>query len=157
MNTDATYGQRSCLFCGKAFESAYENYMCCSQACQRKLMAQLKNLFAHRISLGRKEAFDALKARVADLEKEVESLKLMSCRERKDARKKLDQLRAELKHTQIELALKQSELDAAREKGAEKGAEPVEVKLLSAQKENRLLKSYVKELEERLQACGAMV
>lgn len=50
---------------------------------------------------------------------------------------------------------KQAELDAAREKVTAKVAEPVALKHL--QKENTRLKSYVKELEERLQACGAMV
>lgn len=151
MNTSATYGQRSCLFCGKAFEAGTLYQFFCSSECCGQRRRQQKAAYRARF----KDRITALKKRVADLEEEIEFLKRTESHELKEARKELDQLRAKLEHTQLELARKQAELDAAREKVTTKVAEPVALKHI--QKENTRLKSYVKELEERLQACGAMV
>lgn len=136
MNTGTTYGQRTCLFCGKTFEARTLYQFFCSLECRIQRRRQQKAAYRARC----KDRIAALKKRVAELE---------------ESRKELEQLHAELEHTQLELARKQAELDAALEKVTAKVAEPVAVKHI--QKENTRLKSYVKELEERLQACGAMV
>lgn len=143
-----TYGQRSCLFCGKPFEAGTLYQFFCSSECRGQRRRQQKAAYRARF----KDRITALKARVAELEEEIEFLKRTESHELKEARKELDQLRAKLEKTQLALARK---LDAAREKVTAIAAEPVAVKHL--QKENTRLKSYVKELEERLQACGAMV
>lgn len=155
MNTDATYGQRSCLFCGKTFEAGTLYQFFCSSECRLNRKRQRNREYEIRRNQRRVAELAALKKRVADLEEEIEFLKRTESHELKEARKELEQLRAELEHTQLELARKQAELDAAREKVTAKVAEPVALKHI--QKENTRLKSYVKELEERLQACGAMV
>lgn len=155
MNTSATYGQRTYLFCGKPFEAGTLYQFFCSSECRLNRKRQRNREYEIRRNQRRVAELAALKKRVADLEEKIEFLKRTESHELKEVRKELDQLRAKLEHTQLELARKQTELDAAREKVTAKAAEPVAVKHI--QKENTRLKSYVKELEERLQACGAMV
>lgn len=153
MNTN--YGQRKCLSCGTTFEATYANHVCCSEACQGKRRNQLKRMSDTRVALRRKEEVEGLKKRVAEQKEEIEYLKRTESHELKEARKALEQLHAELQHTQLELSRKQTELKAAQNTGTAKVAEPATMKHL--QKENTYLKSYVKDLEERLQACGAIV
>lgn len=162
MNTSATYGQRTCLFCGKPFEAGTLYQFFCSSECRLNRKRQRNREYEIRRNQRRVAELAALKKRVADLEEEIEFLKRTESHELAWTKEELASIREELaaakeelEHTQLELARKQAELDAAREKAPAKGAEPVALKHL--QKENTRLKSYVKELEERLQACGAMV
>ena len=103
MNTSTTYGQRSCLFCGKPFEAVTLYQFFCSSECRGQRRRQQKAAYHARF----KDRITALKKRVADLEEEIELLKRTESHELKEARKELDQLRAELEALRKERNLTQ--------------------------------------------------
>jgi predicted nucleic acid-binding Zn ribbon protein len=96
MNTDATYGQRSCLFCGKTFEAVKLYQFFCSSECRLNRKRQRNREYETRRDQRREAELAALRARVAELEEEIEFLKRTESHELKEARKELEQLRAEL-------------------------------------------------------------
>ena len=143
MNTGTTYGRRSCIFCGKTFEAVKLYQFFCSSECRLNRKRQRNREYETRRDQRREAELAALRARVAELEEEIEFLKRTESHELKESRKEL------------ELGRKLTELKAAQDTVTAKVDDPVPLKHI--REENTRLKSYVKELEERLQACGAMI
>lgn len=102
-----TYGQRSCLFCGKPFEAGTLYQFFCSSECRLNRKRQKNREYEIRRDQRRKAELVALKARVAELEEEIKFLKRTESHELKEARKELDQLRAELEALRKERNLTQ--------------------------------------------------
>lgn len=96
MSTGTTYGQRSCLFCGKTFEAVKLYQFFCSSECRLNRKRQRNREYETRRDQRREAELAALRARVAELEEEIEFLKRTESRELKEARKELEQLHAEL-------------------------------------------------------------
>jgi len=114
MSTSATYGQRSCLFCGKTFEAVKLYQFFCSSECRLNRKRQRNREYETRRDQRREAELAALRARVAELEEEIEFLKRTESHELKEARKELDLIHAELEHTQLELARRELELEESR-------------------------------------------
>lgn len=66
-----TYGQRTCLICGKSFEAAYAQQVCCSSECQRIRTQQTKNAYGKKKYLGKKQ----LAQENAELKAEITALR----------------------------------------------------------------------------------
>lgn len=110
MNTDATYGQRSCLFCGKTFEAVKLYQFFCSSECRLNRKRQRNREYETRRDQRREAELAALRARVAELEEEIEFLKRTESHELKEARKELEQLHAEQEALRKERNLMQAPL-----------------------------------------------
>lgn len=110
MNTDATYGQRSCLFCGKTFEAVKLYQFFCSSDCRLNRKRQRNREYETRRDQRREAELAALRARVAELEEEIEFLKRTESHELKEARKELEQLHAEQEALRKERNLMQAPL-----------------------------------------------
>ena len=110
MNTDATYGQRSCLFCGKTFEAVKLYQFFCSSECRLTRKRQRNREYETRHDQRREAELAALRARVAELEEEIEFLKRTESHELKEARKELEQLHAEQEALRKERNLMQAPL-----------------------------------------------
>ncbi len=110
MNTDATYGQRSCLFCGKTFEAVKLYQFFCSSECRLNRKRQRNREYETRRDQRRETELAALRARVAELEEEIEFLKRTESHELKEARKELEQLHAEQEALRKERNLMQAPL-----------------------------------------------
>ena len=110
MNTDATYGQRSCLFCGKTFEAVKLYQFFCSSECRLNRKRQRNREYETRHDQRREAELAALRARVAELEEEIEFLKRTESHELKEARKELEQLHAEQEALRKERNLMQAPL-----------------------------------------------
>lgn len=110
MNTDATYGQRSCLFCGKTFEAVKLYQFFCSSECRLNRKRQRNREYKTRRDQRREAELAALRARVAELEEEIEFLKRTESHELKEARKELEQLHAEQEALRKERNLMQAPL-----------------------------------------------
>lgn len=95
MNTDATYGQRSCLFCGKTFEAVKLYQFFCSSECRLNRKRQRNREYETRRDQRREAELATLRARVAELE---------------EARKELEQLHAEQEALRKERNLMQAPL-----------------------------------------------
>lgn len=110
MNTDATYGQRSCLFCGKTFEAVKLYQFFCSSECRLNRKRQRNREYETRRDQRREAELATLRARVAELEEEIEFLKRTESHELKEARKELEQLHAEQEALRKERNLMQAPL-----------------------------------------------
>ena len=110
MNTDATSGQRSCLFCGKTFEAVKLYQFFCSSECRLNRKRQRNREYETRRDQRREAELATLRARVAELEEEIEFLKRTESHELKEARKELEQLHAEQEALRKERNLMQAPL-----------------------------------------------
>lgn len=110
MSTGTTYGQRSCLFCGKTFEAVKLYQFFCSSECRLNRKRQRNREYETRRDQRREAELAALRARVAELEEEIEFLKRTESHELKEARKELEQLHAELEALRKERNLMQAPL-----------------------------------------------
>lgn len=110
MSTGTTYGQRSCLFCGKTFEAVKLYQFFCSSECRLNRKRQRNREYETRRDQRREAELAALRARVAELEEEIEYLKRTESHELKEARKELEQLHAELEALRKERNLMQAPL-----------------------------------------------
>lgn len=110
MSTSATYGQRSCLFCGKTFEAVKLYQFFCSSECRLNRKRQRNREYETRRDQRREAELATLRARVAELEEEIEFLKRTESHELKEARKELEQLHAEQEALRKERNLMQAPL-----------------------------------------------
>lgn len=71
ISTNKDYGERTCLVCGMTFSATYPGQITCSVACRSK---RRKTLLAQSNAI-RWQSFKGLKARVTELEAELDFLK----------------------------------------------------------------------------------